>query len=90
MKTDKLAEEIITRVTGKSSWYLKQNFITYYQTIKAMQEYHKAKMSEITDEDIEKWADTQCLIEPMRGYSKASMVSAAKAMRNGEIKPAKE
>ena len=48
--------------------------------------YHKVKMSEITDEDIEKWANTQCLIEPMRGYSWSSMVSAAKAMLDGLIK----
>ena len=89
MKTDKLAEEILDKYDID---FICESDREYYtnEIIKAMQEYHQAKMEEVTDEDIEKWADTQCLIEPMRGYSKASMVSAAKAMRNGEIKPAKE
>lgn len=56
----------------------------YGEIIEAMQEYHKAKMKEVTDEDIQryaekKWTGRQKLPEIISFYS-------AKAMRDGEIK----
>ena len=51
MKTDKLAEDLIDK-------YLRDFYWPYWSktnTIKAMQEYHKSKMAEITDEQIQEY-----------------------------------
>lgn len=43
------------------------------------------RQSALTDEQIEKWVESECKREPMLGYSKAMMISTAKAYRDGRI-----
>ena len=43
------------------------------------------RQSALTDEQIEKWVESECKREPMLGYSKAMMISTAKAYRDGKI-----
>ena len=97
--TDKLAEEIIKQFVVEIEGLGSIEYVSHELAIHCMQAYHEAKLREskiiesferenqyVTDYDIEVWANTQCLIEPMMGYSRASMIAAAKAMRDGEIK----
>ena len=62
------------------------------ETIGNIAAYLTSQMEEVkkpTDEDIQKWVESECEREPMLRYSKAMMIYAAKAMRDGEIVPQK-
>jgi hypothetical protein len=45
-------------------------------------DYHKSKLAKVTDQDIEQWAKNNSISD----VTERSMISGAKAMRNGEIK----
>ena len=78
---DKLAEEILrnhVENNGCDELCIK-NSLWEQILIEAMQAYHNAKMKEITDEDIVKWAEPKSVFI-------GAVVLGAKAFRDGEIK----
>jgi hypothetical protein len=75
---DKLAEEIIKQFVVEVEGLGSIEYVSHELAIHCMQAYHEAKMRESK------------IIESMMGYSRSSMIAAAKAMRNGEIKHNRE
>ena len=86
---DKLAEEILNKMVD--------GFVPYFsesEVIEAMQAYHEAKMKEVTDADIEAWANSkEKIIDEMPETLKLHItkkiecrIKGAKAFRDGEIK----
>ena len=84
MKTDKLAEEIADKYSHFGELLNGDACIVleYTDVCKAMEAYHKSKMAEITDEEIEKWARANSL----SSITEQAMIKGAKAFKNGEIK----
>jgi hypothetical protein len=87
---DKLAEEILNDTTYAGAY----DNIERDELIKAMQAYHNAKMKEVTDDDIKKWAlyDREYLIDYEVTTSSElnqrlkGREEGARDMRDGEIK----
>jgi len=83
----KLAEEILDKELSlvEQGWN-KRELIIY-----AMEAYHQAKLSEVTDEDIEAWANNvplatlDVLVSSIDTF-RYGMRTGAKAFRDGKIK----
>jgi len=93
----KTKEEILTRALNNRCKYessKEMDFDTHLAIMDAMQAYHEAKMKEVTDKDIEVWANSkEKIIEEMPETLKLHItkkiecrIKGAKAMRDGEIK----
>ena len=83
---DKLAEEIYFNLCDKKIMNTDRKDIV----IEAMQAYHEAKLKEITDADIVKWArqweyKDKIELSPS-DMAAVCLIEAAKAMRDGLIK----
>lgn len=80
--TDKLAEEILDEA-HKISSAMPLSAVQKHFTYLAMQRYHQAKMKEVTDEDIEDYADKWFYANILEWEY---FVEGAKAFRDGQIK----
>ena len=80
--TDKLAEEILDEA-HKISSAMPLSALQKHFTYLAMQRYHEAKMKEVTDADIVKYA-FNCY--PDSYNMRVACINGARDMRNGEIK----
>jgi len=88
---DKLAEEILKTSCAENKVFLTSN--EWHTIIEAMQTFHEAKMKQITDDDIKKWAlyDREYLIDYEVTTSSElnqrlkGREEGAKAIRNGVI-----
>jgi hypothetical protein len=78
---DKLAEEILKTSCAENRVFLTSN--EWHTIIEAMQAYHEAKMKEVTDADIVKYA-FNCYSDSYN--MRVACVNGARDMRNGEIK----
>ena len=86
--TDKLAEEILAKFIEKLDCTYRYKTINERKNIinelrYLMQAYHEAKMKEVTDADIVKYA-FNCY--PDSYNMRVACVNGARDMRNGEIK----
>jgi len=79
---DKLARNIFNEQTNFNKWLKELTESEVDHILSMMLEYHKAKMEEITDDDIVKWAEPKSVFI-------GAVVLGAKAMRDGEIKHTK-
>jgi hypothetical protein len=88
--TDKLAEEIIEKKLKGAVFYGAKDGIDGRQlVINAMQAYHEAKLKEITDVDIEAWANGIANPESKKDFERGEWLGikeGAKAVLSGEIK----
>jgi hypothetical protein len=80
---DKLAEEILDKYDiPKNDW-------RFDIIAEAMQEYHKARLKEITDSDIEEWANGIANPESKKDFERGEWLGikeGAKAFRDNKIK----
>lgn len=77
-----LAKKIISRLIG-NEYMPAEMVLSLNEVYKLMEDYHEAKMKEITDADIEEWAFRNY---PDSYNMRKSCKAGAKAMREGEIK----
>ena len=81
--TDKLAEEIFNDQASFNKWLKELTESEVDHILSMMQAYHEAKMEEVTDADIVKYA-FNCY--PDSYNMRVACVNGARAFRDGEIK----
>jgi uncharacterized phage-associated protein len=89
---DKLAEEILDEA-HKISSAMPLSALQKHFTYLAMQRYHKARMKEVTDEDIEAWADGIADAGSLKDFERGEWLGikeGARAFRDGGIKHNRE
>jgi len=87
----KLAEEILFNPSDYRTWHDRFNIqcISCRDALRAMEDYHQAKLNEVTDEDIETEAGLRFenVLKPTIAKHKfEAFIIGAKAFRDGKIK----
>jgi len=94
LKDEKMAEEILHDNLNEHLSIFVNTYPVAYQSeqmlkdwiVNAMKDYHQAKLAEVTDEDIETWAENFVKNPEHYFHSVKDLIIGAKAFQKGEIK----